>query len=66
MTDPDELIEVRLPTIAEDSKEHPVRFLKQPGDHVDADEAVVEVETGRAPARSAEHRRGGGIPRRSG
>lgn len=48
MTDPDELIEVRLPTIAEDSKEHPVRFLKQPGDHVDADEAVVEVESDKA------------------
>jgi len=48
VTDTTEIVEVRLPTISDGNTEHPVRFLKRPGDAVVADEAVVEAETDKA------------------
>jgi pyruvate/2-oxoglutarate dehydrogenase complex dihydrolipoamide acyltransferase (E2) component len=48
LPDSPELVEVRLPAIADGVAAHPVRFLRRPGESVAKDEAVVEVESDKA------------------
>lgn len=48
MTETMEIVEVRLPAILDGMTEHPIHYLKRPGDQVAADEAIVEAETDKA------------------
>ena len=48
MTETAKIVEVRLPAILDGMSEHPIHYLKRPGDQVAADEAIVEAETDKA------------------
>lgn len=48
MSETTEIVEVRLAAVSEAATEHPVRALKQVGESVRADEAVVEVDSDKA------------------